>query len=138
VTLFTLGDHAQVAQARASGVVLVVDHAVTCSNRQRPARPTTHLPEEEDPMIKQVCALVAAMFLAAGATQAFAQDKEACEKQAAEKKLAGAAKNSFVKKCAGGAAASPAAEACAKQAAEKKLAGAAKNSFTKKCLADAK
>ena len=63
-----------------------------------------------------------------------------CEKQAADKKLAGAAKNSFVKKCAGGdAMAKPsAADACTAQAAEKKLAGAAKNSFVKKCTADAK
>ncbi len=87
------------------------------------------------------------LFLATGAAQATSH-KEApnmaadCEKQAAEKKLAGAAKNSFVKKCSGGGAAMPAksnaAEACDKQAAEKKLAGAAKNSFTKKCVADAK
>jgi len=65
----------------------------------------------------------------------------ACEAQAAEKKLAGAAKNSFVKKCTEDAkAAAPAAgaDACEKAAAEKKLAGAAKNSFVKKCTEDAK
>ena len=67
----------------------------------------------------------------------------ACEKQAADKKLAGAAKTSFTKKCVtdGGPAAAgkpDAAAACDKQAAEKKLAGAAKTSFTKKCVADAK
>ena len=59
-----------------------------------------------------------------------------CETQAGEKKLAGAAKNSFVKKCekdSGGAAKA----ACDTQAGEKKLAGAAKNSFVKKCVADA-
>jgi len=91
-------------------------------------------------MIKQISALAVALFLATGATATFAQDKAACEKQAEEKKLNGAAKNSFVKKCAGGAAAakSPAAEACDKQAGEKKLHGAAKNSFVKKCIADAK
>jgi hypothetical protein len=50
-------------------------------------------------MIKQLSTVVVALFLAAGATQAFAADQAACEKQAAEKKLAGAAKNSFVKKC---------------------------------------
>jgi hypothetical protein len=54
-----------------------------------------------------------------------------CEAQAAEKKLAGAAKTSFVKKCQTDAIA-----ACDAQAAEKKLAGAAKTSFTKKCVAD--
>ena len=61
-----------------------------------------------------------------------------CEAMAAEKKLAGAAKTSFVTKCEtdGGKAASAAA-ACDKQADEKKLAGAARTSFTKKCVADA-
>lgn len=68
------------------------------------------------------------------AAPAFAAD---CAAQAAEKKLAGAAKTSFIKKCekdAGAAAAvSP---ACAKSATDKKLAGAAKNSHIKKCMAD--
>ena len=71
---------------------------------------------------------------------AFAADATAtCEAQAGEKKLAGAAKISFVKKCvkdAGGAAA--ASPACEKSAADKKLAGAAKNSHIKKCMADEK
>ncbi len=58
----------------------------------------------------------------------------ACEAKAAEKKLAGAAKNSFMKKCEADAS----SNACAATAAEKKLAGAAKNSFMKKCEADAK
>ena len=57
-----------------------------------------------------------------------------CEAKAAEKKLAGAAKNSFMKKCE----ADTGVNACATTAAEKKLAGAAKNSFMKKCEADAK
>lgn len=68
-----------------------------------------------------------------------------CAAKSTEKKLAGAAKNSFMKKCiadAGGAPAAAAAAtgpgaACAATAAEKKLAGAAKNSFMKKCVADA-
>jgi len=92
-------------------------------------------------MFKPLSAATLAIALfAALASSAYAADTADCEKQAADKKLAGAAKNSFVKKCSAGAAAatSPAAEACAKQAAEKKLAGAAKNSFTKKCVADAK
>ena len=58
-----------------------------------------------------------------------------CEAQATEKKLAGAAKTSFVKKCESDAPATMAA--CDAKAAEKKLAGAAKTSFTKKCMADA-
>jgi hypothetical protein len=64
----------------------------------------------------------------------------ACEAQAAEKKLAGAAKTSFLKKCEAdaGAGAQDAQAACEKSAADKKLAGAAKTSHVKKCLADAK
>jgi hypothetical protein len=62
-----------------------------------------------------------------------------CDAQAAEKKLAGAAKNSFVQKCEKDAAAAlaTATATCEAQAADKKLAGAAKNSFTKKCIKDA-
>ena len=51
---------------------------------------------------------------------------------ATEKKLAGAAKGSFLKKCEKDAQAS-----CEAQAGDKKLAGAAKNSFVKKCVKDA-
>jgi hypothetical protein len=62
-----------------------------------------------------------------------------CEDQAYEKKLAGAAKNSFITKCEKDAAAALAAatSTCEAQATDKKLAGAAKNSFTKKCVKDA-
>jgi hypothetical protein len=62
-----------------------------------------------------------------------------CDAQASEKKLAGAAKNSFVQKCEkdASAALATATATCEAQAAEKKLAGAAKNSFTKKCIKDA-
>jgi hypothetical protein len=66
--------------------------------------------------------------LAAGA---YAQNPT-CKAQATEKKLAGAALTSFMKKCE-----SDAAKACDTSAAEKKLAGAAKASFTKKCVTDA-
>ena len=55
-----------------------------------------------------------------------------CATMASDKKLAGAAKTSFLKKCAADAQAD-----CDKQAADKKLAGAAKASFTKKCVKDA-
>lgn len=58
-----------------------------------------------------------------------------CAAKAAEKKLAGAAKNSFMKKCEKDAAA--AAPSCEARAAEKKLAGAAKNSFITKCEKEA-
>ena len=63
-----------------------------------------------------------------------------CEAKAGEKKLSGAAKTSFVKKCEADAGAAPAAAAnpaCEKSAADKKLAGAAKTSHIKKCMADA-
>lgn len=59
-----------------------------------------------------------------------------CAARAADKKLAGAAKNSFMKKCERDAGASD-APSCATRAADKKLAGAAKNSFMKKCEKDA-
>jgi hypothetical protein len=62
---------------------------------------------------------------------AFAADS--CEDQAAAKKLAGAAKTSFMKKCQTDAAKAT----CDTQAADKKLAGAAKKSFVTKCEKDA-
>ena len=78
-----------------------------------------------------------APMAAAGASAPAAMSS--CDAKAAEKKLAGAAKTSFVKKCNKDTmAANPAAAACDTKAAEKKLAGAAKNSFVKKCVADAK
>ena len=55
-----------------------------------------------------------------------------CQAAASEKKLAGAAKNSFLKKCETDATAK-----CEAASKEKKLAGAAKNSFEKKCVKDA-
>jgi len=62
-------------------------------------------------------------------TASLAHASATCDMQAADKKLAGAAKNSFIKKCA--------KDACEAQAKDKKLAGAAKNSFVKKCQKDA-
>lgn len=73
-------------------------------------------------------AIAAAFCLLAGS--AYAQGS--CKVQSAEKKLAGAAQTSFMKKCETDAKA-----ACDKSAADKKLAGAAKTSFTKKCVEDA-
>lgn len=62
-----------------------------------------------------------------------------CEAQAEEKKLAGAAKSSFITKCEKDAAvaAESAKSSCEAKAVEKKLAGAAKNNFTNKCIKDA-
>lgn len=73
--------------------------------------------------------LIAALALTCIANFAHAQS---CAVQAGDKKLAGAAKTSFLTKCQKDAGA-----ACDKQAADKKLFGAAKTSFTKKCVTDA-
>ena len=78
---------------------------------------------------------LAAFALLALSNVAMAADSS-CEAKAGEKKLAGAAKTSFVKKCEKDAAAGMAGGACETKAAEKKLAGAAKNSFVKKCMKD--
>lgn len=93
--------------------------------------------------MKKLLTLIA-MGLALSLGNAYAADaKTDCAAKSAEKKLAGAAKASFEKKCiadasAPAAAAAPAASAaCEKSAADKKLAGAAKNSHIKKCMADA-
>jgi len=78
--------------------------------------------------------ITAALVLALVALPVFADNT--CDAQAADKKLAGAAKTSFLKKCNADAAKAPQA-ACDAQATEKKLSGAAKTSFTKKCVRDA-
>jgi hypothetical protein len=84
-------------------------------------------------VMKSLLAAVAITLFAS--TAAFAANPS-CETQAAEKKLAGAAKSSFVKKCDKDAT-EAATTACTIQATEKKLAGAAKSSFMKKCVKDA-
>lgn len=80
--------------------------------------------------------LIASVTLALLSTLAHAGNA-ACDAKAAEKKLAGAAKTSFLKKCEKDAGASSANAVCLTKAADKKLAGAAKNSFVKKCEKDA-
>src|SRR5678815_216518 len=79
--------------------------------------------------IQNVCAVL----LGSLSISAYAADAS-CESQATDKKLAGAAKTSFLKKCEADAG----AKSCEMQASEKKLSGAAKTSFVKKCAADAK
>jgi type IV secretory pathway VirB6-like protein len=82
--------------------------------------------------------LIATLTTLFAANVAFAADA-GCESKAAEKKLAGAAKSSFMKKCEADAkpVAKPAANAdCEAKAKDKKLAGAAKSSFLKKCETD--
>jgi hypothetical protein len=78
-------------------------------------------------MFKKICLITTLVF----ASTAFAQDAT-CAATAADKKLAGAAKNSFMKKCE-----KDAADKCEIASKEKKLAGAAKSSFSKKCVKDA-
>jgi len=73
--------------------------------------------------------LAAALCVLAGSVYAQSQT---CKVQAGEKKLAGAAFNSFMTKCE-----KDAKTDCDKQAADKKLSGAAKTSFTTKCAKDA-
>jgi hypothetical protein len=71
---------------------------------------------------------LAVFVLIAFASSVQAADS-ACMAAAKEKKLAGAAQKSFVKKCEEDAKAK-----CELAAAEKKLSGAAKNSNVKKCV----
>ena len=79
--------------------------------------------------------LMIAAAIAAFASTAFAANP-ACESQANEKKLSGAARTSFIKKCEKDATDST-KSACEVQAGEKKLSGAAKSSFVNKCVKDA-
>lgn len=80
-------------------------------------------------MTRFALTLASLALLAAGAAHA---ESMSCNAAVAEKKLAGAAKTSFLKKCQKDAAA-----ACDVTAGDKKLHGAAKTSFTKKCVKDA-
>ena len=78
-------------------------------------------------MIKKLALILSLSF----ATAAMA-DGPTCNAAVTEKKLAGAAKTSFLKKCQEDAKAT-----CEATSKEKKLAGAAKTSFEKKCVKDA-
>ena len=70
-----------------------------------------------------------ALALAIVGAPALAYADDACMTQAMDKKLAGAAKTSFMTKCE--------KTACMTQAADKKLHGAAETSFVNKCVKDA-
>ena len=85
--------------------------------------------------MKTVMAILFSLF----AASALAQTSPACEAKAVSKDgkpLAGAAKNSSVKKCM--AEITAACEAKAVSESGKKLSGAAKSSYMKKCEAEAK
>ena len=71
--------------------------------------------------------MLLALGLAGAPALAYAED--ACTTQATDKKLAGAAKTSFMTKCE--------RTACESQAKDKNLHGAAMTSFVKKCTKDA-
>jgi hypothetical protein len=74
---------------------------------------------------------VAAILVATAHAQTPAPPTSTCRAQAAEKKLAGAAMTSFMKKCE-----NDAKKSCEAVSNAKKLSGAAKNSHMRKCLAD--
>lgn len=77
-----------------------------------------------------ICVAVTSSLLA---TSALAQATEpTCKAIAQERKIFGAAKTSFLKKCE-----RDATEKCEAAATERKLAGAAKNSNVMKCVRDA-
>ena len=79
-------------------------------------------------MHKPLASFIAALTVAGSAPA----QAPTCTASAAEKKLAGAAKTSFLKKCERDASA-----ACDMDVQTRQLAGAAKNSFKKKCVKDA-
>jgi hypothetical protein len=84
-------------------------------------------------MLKSLAAIVLCAFASFSVYAANAD----CDAKAAEKKLAGAAKTNFLKKCEKDAGAADPKAQCEAKAKDKKLAGAAKNSFVKKCEKDA-
>ncbi|MCO5101208.1 MAG: hypothetical protein M9885_09985 [Burkholderiaceae bacterium] len=77
-------------------------------------------------MHKTILAIALSLF----AASALAADPS-CTDRANEKKLAGAARTSFLKKCE-----TDAKSACELQAKERKLSGAAQTSFVRKCTRD--
>jgi uncharacterized membrane protein len=93
--------------------------------RQRGDQTRAH-PEDD---LMRTFILIAAFLLSATAAHA---QSPTCKAQAAEKKLAGAAQTSFLKKCE-----SDAKKSCDADSKAKKLSGAAKNSHMKKCVEDA-
>jgi hypothetical protein len=76
--------------------------------------------------MKEIALAVLLSFVATGAFAA------SCKTEATDKKLAGAALTSFMKKCE-----TDATKTCETDSAAKNLAGAAKTSHMKKCVADA-
>ncbi|WP_429082558.1 hypothetical protein [Aeromonas bivalvium] len=87
--------------------------------------------------MKRVVILISVCLMGVGVAHgATMTAQQQCEAQAAEKKLAGAARSSFVQKCVREAPAGAMAGQCEQAATAKKLAGAARNSFIQKCVRD--
>jgi hypothetical protein len=106
------------------GQSLPANCCATCSQQEvQEFHCAASLPKEIAMKKLFALALMAGVF-----SNAYAADS-ACMTAAKEKKLAGAAQKSFVKKCETDAKAK-----CEMAATEKKLAGAAKNSNVKKCV----
>ena len=97
---------------------------------QSTEKPLTARPAATSPAAAQTPAVPPAAAQPANAQSA--TETPSCSVTATDKKLAGAAKNSFLKKCEREATAT-----CETAATDRKLAGAAKNSFLKKCIKDA-
>jgi len=76
--------------------------------------------------MKRIVLIAAMSLVACGSASA------TCKSDAADKKLAGAALNSFMKKCE-----TDAKKKCEADSADQKLKGAAATSHTKKCTTDA-
>lgn len=77
--------------------------------------------------------VLAIILVSFGALQAVQAADQSCQAQAAARHLAGAAKNSFVRKCERGGR-EAATQQCNVQADNKRLHGAARTSFVKKCV----
>jgi hypothetical protein len=75
--------------------------------------------------------------VAASSPAASAPAKTPCDALAADKKLTGAARASFLKKCDDDAS-NELRAACDTKAAEQKLSATAKRDFVKRCIADGK
>jgi hypothetical protein len=88
--------------------------------------------------LSSILALSVAAWLALPLAATAADDATVtCEKSASDRKLAGAARASHIKKCVADAGTAASANpACEKSASDKKLAGAARTSHIKKCTAD--
>ena len=82
--------------------------------------------------MKKLLAVLVATF---AVTSVYAADD--CAAKAAEKKLAGAAKTSFMKKCTAESRCRRRKQLVKRLPKRRNMAGAAKNSFVKKCVADA-